>query len=99
MAAVFAAISGIAVGYFGHYTPFLLAGSAIFTIGGGLFYTMDAYSSAGKYIGYQLLLGIGQGLCIQIPVIVAQAFSQPEDIPVATSAILCKYAIAVSGRH
>lgn len=67
-----------------------MIGSAIFTIGGALFSTMGFNSGAGHYIGYQLLLGVGQGICIQIPVITAQAFSAPEDVPTATSAVLCK---------
>ena len=78
------------MGYVGYYTPFLVMGSAIFTIGGGLFITMDGRSNAGEYIGYQVLLGIGQGICIQIPVITAQAFAAPEDVPTATTIILCK---------
>ncbi|KAH9206694.1 hypothetical protein DL95DRAFT_396739 [Leptodontidium sp. 2 PMI_412] len=85
---VFAAVSGATVGRVGYFMPFLVIGSGIFTIGGGLTYTLGIGSSAAKYIGYQLLLGIGQGLCIQIPVIASQAFAQPEDIPAATSMIL-----------
>lgn len=75
----------------GYYTPFLIAGSALFTIGGGLLSTLDISSGAGKYIGYQLLLGIGQGLAIQMPVIAVQAFAQPADIPAATAIILCTF--------
>lgn len=53
---------------------------------------MGSDSGADKYIGYQILLGVGQGICIQIPVITGQAFSAPEDVPTATTIILCKSA-------
>jgi len=89
--AVFAAVSGATVGRVGYFMPFLVIGSGMFAIGGSLTYTLGIGSSAAKYIGYQLLLGIGQGLCIQIPVIASQAFAQPEDIPAATSMILCEW--------
>lgn len=90
-AALFAAISGVSVGIIGYFVPFLVLGSAIFTIGAGLVYTLNIGSSAGKYIGYQIILGVGQGLCIQIPVIAGQAFSQTEDIPTATAMVLCTF--------
>jgi len=39
-------------------------------------------------VGFQILVGMGIGLAIQAPVIVAQAFSAPEDIPVVTSIVM-----------
>ena len=58
-------------------------------IGGGLLYTLGIASGPGKWIGYQVLAGIGLGTGHQVPVIVAQALSTKEDVSLAVSAVLC----------
>ncbi|OQE34804.1 hypothetical protein PENCOP_c015G07905 [Penicillium coprophilum] len=88
LSAIFAAIAGIAITRVGYFTAFLALGSAVFLIGSGLIYTLDVGSSASKYLGYQVLLGLGQGLAIQIPVIVGQAFSMMDDIASVTAIVL-----------
>ncbi|KAM3439702.1 hypothetical protein NHJ13734_003583 [Beauveria thailandica] len=54
----------------------------------GLLYTMGMHTPLARPLGYQMLLGAGQGLAIQVPVIVAQAMSTPEDISASTAIIL-----------
>lgn len=93
IAAVFAAIAGVAITRVGYFTAFLALGSAVFLIGSGLTYTLQIGSSSSKYLGYQVLLGLGQGLAIQIPVIVGQAFSMMEDIASVTAIVLCKVSL------
>lgn len=88
--ALFAAISGISITRFGYFTAFIAGGSAIFTAGAGLIYTLDIGTPAAKYLGYQVILGLGQGLAIQIPVITGQAFSETADIAATTATVLCK---------
>lgn len=88
--AVFAAIAGITIPRIGYFTPFIAFGSAVFTVGAGLIYTLDIGSASARYLGYQVILGLGQGLAIQIPVITGQAFSEPADIAAATATVLCK---------
>jgi hypothetical protein len=88
-----AIISGILIMVIGYFTPLLAIGSGIFAIGAGLIYTLEIGSSVAKYIGYQAILGIGQGLAIQVPVIVCQAFSEPSDIPAVTAMVLCKLSL------
>ena len=51
-------------------------------------YSLDIQSSAGQYIGYQILFGAGLGISIQVPVIAAQALSVLSDIPLVTASIL-----------
>lgn len=80
----------------GYFTPLLLLGSTVFAVGGALTYTLEMNSSLGQYLGYQLVLGAGQGLCIQLPVIICQAFSAPEDIPATTAMVLCKLPYSLS---
>ena len=82
--------SGFIIMYIGYFTPLISIGSSLFAIGAGLIYSLDFSSSTAKYLGYQAILGIGQGLAIQLPVIVCQAFSDAADIPAVTAMVLCK---------
>lgn len=86
--ALFSIASGVLITATGHYMPILVFGSAIATVGAGLIYTLDVNTTAGKWIGYQILSGAGHGLTIQIPVIVAQATVSPSDLSSASSIIL-----------
>jgi hypothetical protein len=78
-------IASIAVGglvtAFGVYVPFTWAGSAIFTVGSGLIYTLKVHSSTGTWIGYQILAGVGAGMCVQIPFIAVQVVLNKKDMP------------------
>ena len=51
-------------------------------------YSLDIHSSAGNYVGYQILFGAGLGISIQVPVTAAQALSDLSDIPLVTASIL-----------
>lgn len=83
-------VSGGIITAYGVYVPFLLAGSAIATIGAGLLYTLDIGSPSSHWIGYQALTGIGIGLSIQVPIIANQAFVKPAEISSVTAVTLCK---------
>lgn len=71
----------------------LVVGSVFLTAGAGLLYTLDFGTSMGKYVGYQIVFGIGVGTSIQVPVIAAQAFSTMEDIAATTATVLCTLAL------
>ena len=77
--------------YIGYFTPLITVGSSLFAIGAGLVFSLDVHTSSAKYLGYQLILGIGQGLAIQVPIIVCQAFSEPVDVPAVTAIVLCRF--------
>lgn len=82
-------IASIAVGGFittvGVYVPFTWVGSAIFTIGAGMLYSLKVHSSAGQWIGYQILAGAGAGMCVQIPFIAVQVVLSKKDMPVGNA--------------
>jgi hypothetical protein len=62
-----AVIAGGAILKTGIATP-LLPGSAIISAGAaGLIYTLDIGSGAGKWIGFQILLGLAFGVGFQVP--------------------------------
>ncbi|KAI4765557.1 putative major facilitator superfamily transporter [Aureobasidium sp. EXF-12344] len=65
----------------GFYAPFMWFGAAIFTVGCGMLYTLQVTSPAAKWIGYQLLAGIGSGSAIQIPFIAVQVVLEEKDMP------------------
>ncbi|KAL4867995.1 hypothetical protein BDV12DRAFT_186274 [Aspergillus spectabilis] len=88
LSSVFAAIAGMTVTRVRYFTVYIALGSAIFTVGAGLIATLGIGSSAAKYLGYQVVLGLGQGLAIQIPVITGQAFSETADITSVTAIVL-----------
>ena len=81
-------VSGGLISSFGHYVPLMIAGSALATIGSGLIYTLDIGTPSSHWIGYQALVGIGLGLGFQVPIIVAQATSKPEDISAVSAIVL-----------
>lgn len=83
-------ISSVAFGKIGRYSPFLFVGAAISAVGGGLIYTLDVDTGLGKQIGYQILLGAGVGVVVQIAPIIAGAVSSDEDKAIALGAVLGK---------
>ncbi|KAJ6790271.1 hypothetical protein PWT90_06587 [Aphanocladium album] len=87
--------SGILVSKLGYFTPFAIGGSAILVIGIALFTTWTADVSAAKWIGYQIVVGIGLGLCLQQPVIAIQTVLKEEEMPIGTSAL--NFAVFLGG--
>ena len=55
-----------------------------------MIYSFDIGSSSAKIIGYQVIAGAGNGIIVQVPVIVAQATSSRRDMAISISTILCK---------
>lgn len=58
----FGLISGISVAKSGKYRPQLWMAWASLIIAGGLLTSLEADTSRGKYIGYQVLIGLGLGI-------------------------------------
>ena len=89
--ALFIVISGGTLGAVGYFAPFLIIGAAISTVGIGIIYTLDLSSPSSQWIGYQILAGIGLGLCFQVPIMVGQALASPEDVSAITAILLCEF--------
>jgi hypothetical protein len=75
----------------GIFNPFLIAGPAIAAVAGGLLYMLDVGTSTGQWIGYQILLGIGVGACLTIPLMLAGIVVKPKDVSTATAVMICKF--------
>jgi hypothetical protein len=81
-------IAGYAVSLLGYYSPFMVAGCVLLSIGTGLLTTISAFTSRGKWIGCQILIGIGAGICWQQPLIAVQATLKPEQISIGIATII-----------
>ena len=78
-------VIGGSITTFGWYTPFMWFGAAIFTIGSGMLYMLQVGSGAGRWIGYQILTGIGAGAGVQIPFIAVQVVLSAKDMPTGST--------------
>lgn len=51
-------------------------------------HSFDINTGPPKFIGYQVIAGIGVGLCIQVPIVVAQATSSRADASIAMATVM-----------
>ncbi|KAI1347165.1 putative gliotoxin efflux pump [Xylaria sp. FL0043] len=72
----------------GIHNPFLILGPAIAAVGSGLFVLLDEQSSAGQWIGFQIVLGVGVGFCLTIPLLLSQVVVMTKDVSTATPFII-----------
>ncbi|KAI2465685.1 putative MFS aflatoxin efflux pump [Annulohypoxylon bovei var. microspora] len=85
---VVASISnGIFVSKIGYYTPSMLFGTVLMSIGAGLLTTLEQDTGTGKWIGYQILYGFGMGMSFQAPNLAAQTVLPTRDVPIGTSLV------------
>ncbi|EME46920.1 MFS transporter-like protein [Dothistroma septosporum NZE10] len=80
---VFALIGGPITTYIGYYSPILLLGTSLSAIGTGLLTTLHPHSSAGKWIGYQVIYGMGIGMSFQPPFLAVQTVLEGAKVPMA----------------
>lgn len=72
----------------GYYTPFLILGSVLMSVGGGLLYTLKTDASTGVWVGYQILFSAGLGMSLEQCNIAIQTVLPREKIPAGTSLII-----------
>jgi MFS family permease len=78
-------MTGILTARIGYYTPFLIVGVCLMSIGAGLLTTLQVDTDEGKWLGYQILYGFGMGLSFQAPNLAAQTVLPTRDVPIGTS--------------
>ncbi|KAJ0273167.1 hypothetical protein COL940_010011 [Colletotrichum noveboracense] len=81
-------LTGVLVPKVGRIPPFALFAAATTAIGSGLYGTFQPNTSTGKWIGYQILAGVGQGFGFQMPLIAIQNDTKPEHFAEATSLLV-----------
>ncbi|KAI6838779.1 MFS general substrate transporter [Hortaea werneckii] len=74
-------LAGQAVGRIGYYTPFAIASAIIMPIGAGLLTTWTVQTGSPKWIGFQVLFGLGVGLGMQQATMAAQTVLRKQDVP------------------
>ncbi|KAL2137144.1 hypothetical protein VTI74DRAFT_8776 [Chaetomium olivicolor] len=76
--------SGILNSNIGYYAPLGILGSCIMSVGAGMLTTLSPAdgSAPSKWIGYQVLYGLGLGLCFQVPNLAVQTALPRADNPI-----------------
>ncbi|KAL8832019.1 MAG: hypothetical protein Q9170_005052 [Blastenia crenularia] len=72
----------------GYYTPWAITGAVLSSVGYGLLSILGPGSSPGKWIGFQIIVGIGRGCGLQIPIIAVQNNVPPASISVAMAILV-----------
>ncbi|KAF2029783.1 putative MFS multidrug transporter [Setomelanomma holmii] len=80
---VIALVSGVLCQKVGYYLPFAVASAVLLCIGNGLFTTFSVHTITAEWAGYQVLIGVGRGIGMQVPMIVVQANTPRQFIPPA----------------
>lgn len=83
-------VSGGSITKTGHTAPLMVVGGVLATIGSGLLYSLDIGTSTGKWIGYQIVGGVGWGLAYQVPINAVHGAVVPSDIATVTGVIVCE---------
>lgn len=83
--------SGIIISHTGYALAIMVGGAAVAIVGAGLLYTLDIGTETGKWVGYQIVAGVGWGLAFQVPIIIGQSSADPKDMSSITAMILCTY--------
>lgn len=78
-------ITGQLVSRIGYYTPFLILGISLSSIGAGLLTTLGVNTPKSNWIGFQVLYGFGLGTCNQIPNMAAQTVLPREQVAIGAS--------------
>ncbi|KAL3264037.1 hypothetical protein ABHI18_001178 [Aspergillus niger] len=76
-------LSGLAVTRLGYYLPSAVTGTVLAAIGSGLMSLFTPHTSMGKWIGYQIIAGVGRGCALQMPLIAVQNNVPPSKIAVS----------------
>lgn len=84
---IFSFVTGAGVTATGNSVPFFYIATVLATVGAGLMTTFEVDTGHPNWIGYQVLLGSGVGMGIQLPIIAVQAVLPAADIPVGTAIV------------
>ena len=80
-------IAGSLVSKTGNFSQPCQVGCALATIGSGLLYTLNSVSNAGRWVGFEILTGVGIGLASQQGFVAVQSSLPREDIGIGMALI------------
>ncbi|KAJ8096544.1 efflux pump [Lipomyces tetrasporus] len=85
---LFTVVTGAMTQVTGYYLPWVLAGSCLSTTGYGLMSTLSPTTSTARWIGYQVVYGVGSGTGTSGPYIAIQNLVPLEQIPTAMAIVI-----------
>ncbi|KAL1599680.1 hypothetical protein SLS60_007483 [Paraconiothyrium brasiliense] len=89
LATIVGAISGGIINQkIGYYTPLAIMGVCMMSVGAGLLTTFQVDTGVSKWIGYQVLYGLGVGYCFQTPMLAVQTVLPKKEVPMGLALIL-----------
>ncbi|EPQ52853.1 MFS general substrate transporter [Gloeophyllum trabeum ATCC 11539] len=77
-----------AVTFVGYVPPFMIFGSTLASIGTGLLHLLSPTTSTGKWIGYQIITGVGVGTTYQLAYLASQTVLSAADVEVGTAIVI-----------
>jgi MFS family permease len=77
-------LAGALTSQTGYYMPFIYLSSVFMAVGAGLITLFEVDTSTAKWIGYQIVFGIGAGLGFQQVTLAAPAVLDQKDVAVGT---------------
>ncbi|GAB5592217.1 hypothetical protein Unana1_07117 [Umbelopsis nana] len=81
---VVSALTGYAMGTLNSYKPFLIAGTALSTLGIGLLSMLNDAMPFGQLYGFIIIAGAGAGMIYACSSVAAQSACEPKDLAVVT---------------
>lgn len=75
-------LTGQLISAVGYYAPFGIASAVFMSVGSGLITTWAVDTGSGKWIGYQIILGFGLGMGMQVATLGAQTVLDRKDVPI-----------------
>lgn len=85
---IFSFVTGGLVTWLGYYTPFIIIGSAILTIGAGLMTLFTVDQPVWRAYGFIIVAGSGCGLAIQNSFMSVQAVLPKETLPIGNAIVM-----------
>ncbi len=82
-----AIMSGATITRTGYYNPFIFMCTTLMSIGAGLITTFQTDTASSKWIGYQVIFGLGLGMGMQQASTAAQAVLAKKDVSIGVSLV------------
>ncbi|KAI1452558.1 MFS multidrug transporter [Annulohypoxylon moriforme] len=81
-------VGGVVVQRIGYYLPSVVLGTTLASVGSGLLSTLQVSTPVGRWVGYQVIYGLGVGMVVQMPFIAIQTLIPRPNIPSALAILI-----------
>jgi hypothetical protein len=87
-------VAGGIVTWWGYYTPFIIFGTVLFTIGAGLLLTIQVDTTNWKVYGFTIVAGAGLGFSMQNAFMSVQAVLPQATLPIGNAIVMFSQTLA-----